>query len=86
MKFDIARKVVKFQNGQFGIRRWTPFGYQFLDLDGTRSVMWWGLIPEYVAEYAAGTEKKARARLDAYLNTPRKPKPSSPGYDKGRPA
>ena len=86
MKFDIARKVVKFQNGQYGIRRWTLIGYEFLGLDASREDYWW-LSPEYVAEYAAGTEKQVLARLALYLRPQQKPVvPATPGHDKGRPA
>ena len=84
MKFDIARKIVKFQNGQFGVRRWSIFGYQFLDLSDDPDMFWWGINPEYIAKYSAGTEERARARLAQYLNPP--VTPATPGYDKGRPA
>lgn len=80
MRFDIARKIVKFKNGQFGIRRWTPFGYQFLDLRRAPTNDFWWLAPDYVAKSAAGTEELARERLRVYLLAP-----DAPGYDKGRP-
>jgi len=80
MRFDIARKVVKFENGQFGIRRWTWIGYQFLNM--THDDDHWWLSPDYVGEYATGTEEQARERLRVYLL----PKCRAPGYDKGRPA
>ena len=82
MKFDIARKVVKFQNGQYGIRRWTVFGYEFLDIAYPSLGDTWWSYARHVAEYAVGTEKQVRARLELYLQ----PNPAAPGYDKGRPA
>ena len=88
MKFDIARKIVKFQDGQYGIRRWTWIGYEFLGLrmsSSDRSSDRWWFSPDYVALYAMGTEEQARARLALYLQ-PKPPKPATPGYDKGRPA
>ena len=81
MKFDIARKVVKFQNGQFGIRRWTFIGYQFLDLTD-REFYWWSM-DAYIARWCADNESIVRARLGEYL---KQSKELSPGYDKGRPA
>lgn len=83
MKFDIARKVVKFQNGQYGIRRWTFIGYQYLGLNPASQFYWWLTSPG-IAEYAAGTENQARARLAQYLKP--KAKPTTPGFDKGQPA
>lgn len=80
MKFDIALKIVKFRNGQFGIRRWTWVGYQFLDMDHDDD-HWW-LTKAYISEHAVGTEEEVRARLNAY----RMPKvPMVPGFDKGSP-
>lgn len=87
MKFDIARKVVKFQNGQYGIRRWSLLGYEFLALDIPSSgdkFFWWVLYPECVATYCAGTEEQVRARLAQYLAP--EAMPPTPGFDKGRPA
>lgn len=94
MRFDIALKIVKFKNGQFGIRRWTIYGYRYLDLDIVRAISgdsddyWWGAIKEHVATYAAGTEQQVRERLALYL-TPKKKMPDMsavPGFDKGTPA
>jgi hypothetical protein len=83
MKFDIARKVVKFENGQFGIRRLTWFGYQFLDV--SRGEDFWWTLPDGIGSYAtAGTEKEARERLHAYLQ-PEKAPIRTPGIDKGTP-
>jgi hypothetical protein len=83
MKFDIARKVVKFRNGQFGIRRWGFFEYQYLDLSG--DCYWW-TIKEYVAKYAAGTEEQVRERIALYLVPKVRMDTSNvPGFDKGRP-
>jgi hypothetical protein len=83
MKFDIARKVVKFQNGQFGIRRWTWIGYQFLDLTGD-DFYWW-FNADFIESHCAGDEPAVRARLAEYIK-PHQPKIQPPGYDKGRPA
>jgi hypothetical protein len=83
MKFDMARKVVKFQNGQFGIRRWTWIGYQFLDL--TDDDFYWWTSEDCIERHCVGSESSVRTRLSEYLK-PLAQKVLAPGYDKGRSA
>ena len=80
MKFDIARKIVKFNNGQFGIRRWSWFGYQFLDMSHDDD-HWWTLA-YLISKYAVGTEQEVRERLSVYLM---RKVSMVPGIDKGTP-
>lgn len=82
---DIARKIVKFKNGQYGIRRLTFSGWDFLGMelqDGKD--FWWGSKARYVENYATGTLDQVKARLAAYP-AKKLPRPETPGYDKGKP-
>jgi hypothetical protein len=82
MHFYIGPVIVKFQNGQFGIRRWRLFGCQFLGMSGD----YWWTSKEYIGTHCTGTEPQVRARFDLYLSTKNQaPAVPEPGYDKGTP-
>lgn len=57
-------KIVKFSDGKYGVRKWTLFGYEYLDL--LQPVFWWGLDSTFFG-YCHGTlqaAEKAAARFD----------------------
>lgn len=75
-------KIVKFQNGQFGIRQWQPLlGYAFLDLQESRNSWWYG--KEYIAKYCAADEATVREKFHVYKTS--KGNKEIPGYDEGTP-
>jgi hypothetical protein len=86
VRFDIALKVVRFKNGQYGIRRFSIIlgQYQFLGM-ATDQDFWWHALADYVATYASGSKEDVQERLNLYLKKKAKKKDRSdePGYDKG---
>lgn len=65
-------KIVKFANGTYAVRRWTFFGYEYLDngLVPGWETRWWPHSHARVAEISS--YEKAVARRDAYLQPVKK--------------
>lgn len=55
-------KLVKFENGKYGVRLNWFFSRRFLDLNGGQ--VW--SIKEYIIKYCMGTEQEARAAMKNY--------------------
>ena len=53
-------KLVKFNNGNYGIRRLTLFGYKFKDLKG---IYWWDIKSQFFPN-CKGTEKDVKELFD----------------------
>lgn len=67
-------KIVKFADGTYAVRRWTLFGYEYLD-DGIIpgwETHWWSHSPIRVAQMPS--YEKAVARRDEYLQRVKKRK------------
>lgn len=84
MKIDLFRKIVKFEDGRYGIRKWSMIGYRFLDLNPDDN--WWWLSKNGVESYAKGTLDQVTARLAIYRVADKKATPNWwNDFDKGRP-
>lgn len=61
-------KIVEFQNGTFGVRRysWGLGGYEFLSMNPNDPDEWWSA--PYRRNYCEGTLEEAKARLTPYLD------------------
>lgn len=58
-------KLVRFDNGKYGIRLSWHFGWKFLDLDNGNACS----NPKQVALYCQGEEEIVRKRYKNYLDT-----------------
>ncbi len=50
-------RMVKFDNGKYGLRRWTIFGYEFYDLNEPESHIWWNK-GRHILAYCQGTQEQ----------------------------
>ena len=50
-------KIVRFKDGAYGIRRFTPFGYQYKDIAYCPDRLWWGITSSYFKD-CKGTLKE----------------------------
>ena len=57
-------KIVKFKDGTFGVRRWLPFGYEFLDLRMSLIKRYWWSTGDKSFVNCRGTEQEARKHYD----------------------
>jgi hypothetical protein len=88
MHFYIGPVIVKFQNGQYGIRRWSwsHLSHQFLGMAEDED--YWWTNKDYIVTHCVGTELQVRARFATYLINEYKTEAGlelAPGYDKGTP-
>jgi hypothetical protein len=56
-------KIVKFENGKYGIRKgWFPYSYQYLDLVTTKNnEFWWGTESVFFETDCQGTKERVMA-------------------------
>ena len=52
-------RIVKFKDGKYAVRKWTIYGFQFLDIDGDD--YWW-----LNSKYERGTLKEAELALEKW--------------------
>lgn len=66
-------KLVRFADGSYGVRRWTLFGFKYVNLRGAAQY-WWGHCSEYfLSDCRATREIALRRYLDLADNgTPEK--------------
>ena len=55
-------KLVKFKDGAYGIRRWRPWGHEYLDLQSEMG-FWWGRGSQ-LFKRCRSSEEEARRRLE----------------------